>query len=304
MKFMPIELTQVITGTSITSGAVLDIGAAGCDTLSATIFAVVDTPSAKTFDSGVKAAWVVQDLTYTAASIGTAGNSITIAYTAGGTAGSEVVTVVGNAISVQIQSGVSTATQIRDAVLASAPATALVSVSISGTGSNTQTAPVSATNLAGGTASEVDVAADTITIPSHGLPSGLVGRLTTTGTLPAGLALATNYYVIVVDANTIKLANSLANAQAGIAVNITDEGSSGAVNTFTPTAISSCNVRFQGSNFPTTGFKDLGSIFSISANLTIILPLDRPVTRYVRLTMGIASGSCTLTAAIVGKGDK
>lgn len=93
---------------------------------------------------------VIQDLTYTSVATDKSGNLISIAYTTGGTAGSEVVTVVANAISVQIQSGVSTATQVRAAVLASGPAAALVGVAISGTGSNAQTAPVSATFLTGG----------------------------------------------------------------------------------------------------------------------------------------------------------
>jgi hypothetical protein len=93
----------------------------------------------------------IQDLTYTSVLVGTSGNLVTIAYTGSGTAGAEVVTVTGNAISVKIQSGVSTATQVLAAINASAAATALVSAVISGTGSNAQTT-VSATALTGGTA--------------------------------------------------------------------------------------------------------------------------------------------------------
>lgn len=107
---------------------------------------------------------VVQDLTYSSELFGAAGNAITIAYTTGGVAGSEVVSVVGNAVSVQIQSGVSTATQIRTAVLASAPATALVDVVVSGTGSNTQTAPVAPTALTGGLDSTVPLGTKILTI--------------------------------------------------------------------------------------------------------------------------------------------
>ena len=87
------------------------------------------------------ASLVVQDLTYAAVTAGAPGIAISIAYTTGGTAGSEVVSVSGNAISVQIAAGVSTATQIQTAVQASAPATALATVSVSGTGSNAQNAP-------------------------------------------------------------------------------------------------------------------------------------------------------------------
>lgn len=67
-----------------------------------------------------------------------------------GAAGSEVVTVVGSAIKVKFQSGVSTATQIKAAVDAYGPAAALINTTIVGTGSTPQIAPSGPTNLAGG----------------------------------------------------------------------------------------------------------------------------------------------------------
>jgi hypothetical protein len=91
---------------------------------------------------------VVQDLTYTAISKGSVGEAVTIAYTTGGTAGSEIVTVTGTAISIKIQSGVSTATGVKAKFDASADAIALASCTISGTGGTAQTAPVTATPLA------------------------------------------------------------------------------------------------------------------------------------------------------------
>lgn len=63
----------------------------------------------------------------------------------------------------------------------------------------------------------------TANIPSNVL-TGTRVRLTTTTTLPAGLALATDYYVIRVSDTTFKLATSYANAVAGTAINITDAG--------------------------------------------------------------------------------
>lgn len=98
----------------------------------------------------IPASLVIQDLTYEAVLFGGLGNSISIAYTTGATAGNEVVTVLSNAITVQIQSGVSTATQILTKVQASLAASALVSVSVSGTGSDPQTAPTGPTSLSGG----------------------------------------------------------------------------------------------------------------------------------------------------------
>lgn len=63
----------------------------------------------------------------------------------------------------------------------------------------------------------------TASIPSNVL-TGTRVRLTTTTTLPAGLSLATDYYVIRVSDTTFKLATSYANAVAGTAVDITDAG--------------------------------------------------------------------------------
>jgi len=85
---------------------------------------------------------VVQDLTYTADYAWEYGNQISIAYVAGGTAGSETVSVVGNAISVSIADGVSTADQIKAAVDASPAASYLVNVTVTGTGSDPQDAAV------------------------------------------------------------------------------------------------------------------------------------------------------------------
>lgn len=63
----------------------------------------------------------------------------------------------------------------------------------------------------------------TANIPSNIL-TGTRVRLTTTTTLPAGLALATDYYVIRLSNSTFSLATSYANSIAGTAINITDAG--------------------------------------------------------------------------------
>jgi len=63
----------------------------------------------------------------------------------------------------------------------------------------------------------------TANFPSNIL-TGTRVRLTTTTTLPGGLSLATDYYVIKVSDTTFKLATSYANAIAATAINITDAG--------------------------------------------------------------------------------
>lgn len=293
------EATQT-TGelTDTYSGAAFSV--VGALTVSAAVVADVDTPSAKTFDSGVAATKVVQDLTYTAVTRGTAGNSITIAYTGGGTAGAEVVTVVGTAISIQIQSGVSTGTQVKTAYDLSAPANLLATVAVTGTGSNAQTTAALAP-FAGGVASEVDTTADTVSIPTHGYTVGEKGQLTSTGTLPAGVTTSTDYFIIVVDANTVAFASSLANAEAGTKINLTSQGSDGAVNTFTPTSIAGASVKLQKSN-DGTNWSDEGSATNIIADAVIWLEKVNPSGRYMRLTFTITAGRMNCSSAILVKG--
>jgi len=74
---------------------------------------------------------------------------------------------------------------------------------------------------------DVSVAADTITETAHGFATGSPIRLTTTGTVPGGLATGVTYWVIRTDANTIQLATSRANALIGTQIDITSAAGGG-----------------------------------------------------------------------------
>lgn len=64
-----------------------------------------------------------------------------------------------------------------------------------------------------------------VTQTAHGLVTGDSVYFTTTGALPTGLAVNTRYWIIYVDANTYRLATSLANALVGTAINTSDSQS-------------------------------------------------------------------------------
>ncbi len=138
------------TLTLVTDGMELDLSLAS----KVCLYGVAAATLKVVAPEAVAASKIVQDLTYTADNAGVGGNSITITYTAGGTANAEAVTVLVNAITVQIDTGVSTATQVKAAVDASVAASALVSVAVSGTGGTAQVAAV-AVNLAGGSATRL-----------------------------------------------------------------------------------------------------------------------------------------------------
>lgn len=71
-----------------------------------------------------------------------------------------------------------------------------------------------------------DQTTEQLTITGHGLATrrGPCRLLNSGGALPTGLSTGTDYYVIVVDANTIKLATSSSNATAGTSVAFSDNG--------------------------------------------------------------------------------
>ena len=370
-----ITLTYVNPGTA---SATIDVSVVGTDIN-------VDLAT----DAGVAASKIIQDLTYTADAIGTAGNSITVAYLdPGGNDQALSVGVIASAITVNLATGpagaitstadeikaavdafgaaaalvnvvvsgtgtdvavaaaavnlengaapalTSTAAQIKTAIEAFGAAAALVDITISGVGGNVQTAQaetplesgvnpaitstandivtalglvasvtalvditgggagvvtaLAATALATGADPEVNTTTNAISIPTHGLTTGMLGRLTSTGTLPAGLSLATDYFVIVVDASTIKLATTLANAQAGTAVDITDQGSNGAVNTLTFTTMSG-TVIMQKSN-DNTNWLNIGSAEAFSADEVVIFEDEPPSCLYYRLVFAMTAG--------------
>jgi hypothetical protein len=142
---------------------------------------------------------------------------------------------------------------------------------------------------------EINITTNAITIPLHGIEPGLKGQLTSTGTLPAGLAAVTDYFVIVVDANTIKLASSLVNATAGTAVDITDYGTAGATHTFTATAIAGSSIKLQEVNDLDDTWQDVASTSTnITATDKTLKTLTNFESRYLRAVFAITAGQVAL----------
>lgn len=85
-----------------------------------------------------------------------------------GAAGAEVVTVSGMDISVQLESGVSTAEQVKAALDGSPDAMQLVSVDISGEATNPQMAPIETTHLSGGQDVEANLKLGEVELAENG----------------------------------------------------------------------------------------------------------------------------------------
>lgn len=156
---------------------------------------------------------------------------------------------------------------------------------------------------------DVNVTNNTITEAAHGFPTGLKGQASTTDTLPAGLALTTDYFVIVVDADTYKLATSLVNALAGTAIDITDQGAG--THTFTPTALAGGAIKLQKSNKPavlasgytyaSTDWTDVAAATSVTADATFWAEVDGPTYLAACLHFTLTAGSAAVTAHLLGR---
>ena len=109
----------------------------------------------------------------------------------------------------------------------------------------------------------VDATANTIVSAAHGYVTGLKVAATTAGTLPTGLS-ATNYWVIKVDADTIKLAANLIDSAAGTAVDITAVGIGDS--TLTPATSASNVCKLQEGNDGTNYTDVSGATVTISTS--------------------------------------
>ena len=149
---------------------------------------------------------------------------------------------------------------------------------------------------------DVFPATDQLYIAAHAFASEMLLQLTTTGTLPAGLATGTDYYVIVVDANYISLATTRALAKVGTAVDITDSGTG--THTATAKAISiTLDVEYAATKVPVEADW-------ISSGKTLVMDDDPLIGqlsdsnvgfRNIRLSTTATGGSGLLTVDINAK---
>jgi hypothetical protein len=140
---------------------------------------------------------------------------------------------------------------------------------------------------------------DICTKVAHGFLTGLKVQLTTTTTLPAGLSLSTDYFVIKIGADTFKLATTLLLAQAGTPVDITDTGTG--VHTITPTALAGGSIKLQGSmdnsawaDLPIKATGDATKSGTVTATANFYLSDTELNVNYVRCYLSVTAGQLSV----------
>lgn len=154
----------------------------------------------------------------------------------------------------------------------------------------------------------VDVTANTVTIAAHGYTTGVKVTLTTDGVLPGGLALLTNYFLIVVNATTIKFATSYANAIAGTPVDITS-AAGGGTHTVAVAVLAGGTVKLQFTNddySDPTVTPTWVDVTSSSTNITATgsTYYEKPDIYYpwAKLSTTLTAGLVVITARFNAKG--
>lgn len=254
--------------------------------------------------TGIAASAVSNVVYATATTVGTAGNSFTLTSSTptaltvgnptfvGGLSTASVTingTVLLNGVDWTVGSTSSaTAKSISDAIMANSTlnqiirstwnASAVVTTTATGVGFNYSLAaePASAFTLSGsamtgGLDADYVVNTPTITITGYGYPLGLSVRYSTAGTTGiTGLTNQTTYYVIPVDANTLKLASSKANAVAGTYITLASSSTTGPHTfTLTPTPLTGTpGLAWQVSNDGTNWFNLSVSSITFSSPYT------------------------------------
>ncbi len=158
----------------------------------------------------------------------------------------------------------------------------------------TDATPVAKTFVAANVKTNVQSPASSITITTHGFFTGLKVALSGTN-LPTGLS-ATNYWVIVIDANTISLASSLANASAGTKVAITGAGTTSDA-ALTPATVSQV-AKLQQSCDGVTYFDVSGDTVTITGNGDTLWAISPVTTQYYKVVVTPASGALNLAVLV------
>jgi len=147
-----------------------------------------------------------------------------------------------------------------------------------------------------GVTTTVALVTNYITITAHPYVTGTKAALTTSTTLPTGLS-STNYWIVVIDANTIGLATTLALATAGTIVDITGDGVG--THTLTATTATTNVFKLQKSN-DNVNWLDITSMTVTTATSSVVtfFEIDRPAYRYIKLLYTPTAGQAVLTTIV------
>lgn len=181
-----------------------------------------------------------------------------------------------------------------DRGLASAPV--VLDATEAGAGSITSVGVVAGVN------STIDLTNNAFLLAGHGLLTGQSVKLTIgAGAVPAPLVAGTAYYVIRVDAANFRLATTLANAIAGTAIVLTDQGTAAQ----TVTVTSQANAGTATLEYTTDAIPGPASVWTVLATVNLVTDTSPVATRipvnyygWIRSKLALTSGAVSAFNAV------
>lgn len=164
---------------------------------------------------------------------------------------------------------------------------------------------ITATTTVAGEDSKVSAGDDTINFGSVDWETGRKGQLSiSSGSLPTGLAAATDYYLIKISTGVFRFATSLVNALAGVTYqNISTQGSDSEVITFTPSALAGANVKAQVAvEDVDASYVDWDSAQNITATANFKINVADCNYRFLRVVTTLTAGQIALETQYCLKG--
>ena len=154
--------------------------------------------------------------------------------------------------------------------------------------------------------SNVSLANDTFTLTNHNLRTGTSLTYNSQGGTnlaqnSGNIADDTELFVIRVDADTIKLASSLSNAQAGTALDITGAGNNAQTFVGDTATVTTSTVTLSGGKVTSIPVAAVGSDYQAAPTVTVAAPGEQ--TFNAQSAVSTANDTITLTAHSFATGD-
>lgn len=149
-----------------------------------------------------------------------------------------------------------------------------------------------------GAVSAIDLVDNEITVAAHGLTTGSVVQITTSGTRPSPLSGSTDYYAIIVDEDTIQLATSLQNALDGVEINLTTYGY-GTQNLDIASIDVDVNMQI---SIDDENWYTPASPQTVAEAKAVSFEEKVPAYKFIRLSFAVTAGQIIINSRILGKG--
>ncbi len=146
---------------------------------------------------------------------------------------------------------------------------------------------------------DTEIALSTITIPTTGYATGLKVRFTTDGTLPTGLAEATDYYLTAITSDVLLVSSSRENLESGVYETILADGDG--THTIVPQAAEAISFKLEGS-IDNELWAPINDSLTTIPTSPVMIEHETAFYHYARVKILVTSGQYAISSKLMIKG--